>query len=70
MEEENKNIWNKKMDELTVKDAVVINLAIPAIAVGGIVAIGAAVNGYNAASSKFRKFKSNRQNKNLEIVKE
>lgn len=66
--DENKNIWNKKMDELTVKDAIVINLAIPAAAVAGVVGVGVVIEGYSRAASKIRQFKLNRQSDKLTVV--
>lgn len=53
MDEKN-NIWNKKMSDLTVKDQLVLSVAIPAVMVGGAVAVGAVVGAASDLSSKVR----------------
>lgn len=66
--EENENIWNKKTSDLTVKDVVIVNVALPVIVLGALAGAGAAVAGISAGVNKFREFRGNRTNK-LEIVK-
>ncbi len=65
--EENKNIWNKKMDELTVKDVIIVNVALPVFVIGGIAGAGAVVGGLNAAKDKFQQFRTTRKS-NLKVV--
>lgn len=60
--ENNKNLWNKTADELTVGDVVKINLAVPAIMVGAAVAIGAGITVFEKAANKIQKIKNNRTN--------
>ncbi len=64
--EENKTFWNKTAAELTVKDQLVVSLALPIIVVGGMVVTGAAFSAWDKASDKFKKIRSNRNNKNTE----
>ncbi len=66
--EENKNLWNKKMDELTVVDVLKLNVAVPIIMIGGAIAAGTVVVVSDKVVTKFRTVRENRKNK-LEIVK-
>ncbi len=66
--EENKNLWNKKMDELTVVDVLKLNVAIPIIMIGGAIAAGTVVVVSDKVITKFRTARENRKNK-LEVVK-
>jgi hypothetical protein len=64
--DETKNLWNKKMDELTVRDVVVMNLIVPAVMVGGVVVIGTVVNVGTKTKDKFQEILIARQIKKLE----
>ncbi len=64
--EENKTFWNKTAAELTVKDQLVVSLAVPIIMFGGVVVTGVAFSAWDKATDKFQKIRSNRKNKNTE----
>ncbi len=64
--EENKTFWNKTAAELTVKDQLVVSLAVPIIMFGGVVVTGVAFSAWDKATDKFQEFRSNRKNKNTE----
>jgi hypothetical protein len=66
--EENKNLWNKKMDELAVVDVLKLNVAIPIMMIGGVIAAGTVVVVSDKVITKFRTARENRKNK-LEVVK-
>lgn len=52
--EENTKIWDKKMDELTVKDTLLISATMPIVAIGIMVVAGAVVGGTSSLVGKFR----------------
>lgn len=66
--EETKSLWNKTVEEMTVKDHVIVAVAVPAAAVGSIVALALVAEGIDKARSKFRTIRENRKNKNTEIA--
>lgn len=63
METTESKLWNKKMDELTVKEVIIVNVALPIVVVGGLFTVSAAVGTVSKATNKFREFRTNRQNK-------
>ncbi len=67
--EENKTLWNKKMDELTVGEVLKLNLAAPIVMVGGMVATGVIVVVSDKIITKFHEVRANRKNKTIQVVK-
>jgi hypothetical protein len=63
MDEEKTHLWNKKMDELTVGDAMKLNGAVLAITVGGLFAFAGAVTVWEKSTSKFKQMKLDREAK-------
>jgi hypothetical protein len=63
MDEEKTHLWNKKMDELTVGDAMKLNGAVLAITVGGIFIIAGVAAGAEKFHDKFQQMKLNREAK-------
>jgi hypothetical protein len=55
--EEDKNLWNKTSEELTVGDIVVITALTPIIMAGGLVVVGAVLTAADKIVKKFRKTK-------------
>lgn len=53
--DEKTNLWNKKVDDLTVRDTVVITVATPIVMLGSIVIAGMVGNVGAAIFKKFRK---------------
>lgn len=66
--EETKSLWSKTVDEMTVKDHVIVAVAVPALAVGSLITMGVVLTGVDKARSKFRTFRENRKNNNTEIA--
>lgn len=52
--DETTKIWNKKLDDLTVGDSVILYLAAPIVMIGATVAATVAVNVIGNAMDKFR----------------
>jgi hypothetical protein len=57
--DESTKIWDKKTSDLTVKDQVLLSVAIPAIMVGGMLVAGAVLGAKEIAVEKFRSRKNN-----------
>ncbi len=67
--EKTTNLMSKKMDELTVADAVKLNLAIPALMIGSMVGVYAVVAVSEKTVNLFNKVRANRRMKNITVVK-
>lgn len=61
--EEQKSLWNKKADEITVGDAMKLNAAVMGICLGSIVAVAGAAVVWDKAALKFRQIKLDRKAK-------
>lgn len=66
MEETTKSIWNKTADEVTVKDQLIIAVAIPAVMAGGLLAVSAVAKTGEVVANKFKAFRANRKNETTE----
>ncbi len=70
MEEETKNLWNKKADELTVGDILKINASVPIFMIGCGIAAVAVVVVSDKITTKFRTIRMNRNLSKIEIVED
>jgi hypothetical protein len=70
MNEETKNLWNTKTSDLTVADALKLNVAIPIIMIGGVIAAGAVVIASEKVVSKFQTARTNRRLSKIKIVED
>ena len=61
MDEEDTNLWNTKMSDLTVGDNVKVVFATPIVMVGGMIAAGALVTGISAGMKRFQDWQTSRQ---------
>ncbi len=64
--ENNKNLWNKTTNELTVGDAVKLNVAALGIMLGGCVVFGIGISTWEALAANRSERKLRKQNKNTE----
>ncbi len=70
MNEETKNLWNKKTSDLTVADALKLNVALPIIMIGGVIAAGVVVVASEKVVTKFRTARTNRRLSKIKIVED
>jgi len=59
--DEDTNLWNTKMSDLTVGDNVKMTFMTPIIMVGGMIAAGALVGGIGAGMKRFQSWQLSRQ---------
>lgn len=65
MEENNeKSLWDKSVEELTVKETLVLNLALPAVMIGGVLVGAVAFDQAGKAKTKLKQKLAARKNKN------
>lgn len=65
--EESPSLWNKTANEVTVKDQVVLALVVPAIMVGGTLAIAAVSSGVNAVRTRIQRRKERLQENVIDV---
>ncbi len=70
MNEETKNLWNTKTSDLTVADALKLNVALPIIMIGGVIAAGVVVVASEKVVTKFRTARTNRRLSKIKIVED
>ncbi len=70
MNEETKNLWNTKADELTVGDILKINAAVPILMIGCGLAAGVVVVASEKVVTKFRTIRMNRNLNKIKIVED
>ncbi len=70
MNEETKNLWNTKTSDLTVADALKLNVALPIIMIGGVIAAGVVVVASEKVVTKFRTIRMNRNLNKIKIVED
>ncbi len=67
--EENKSLWNTKVNDLTVGDQIKVAAVAPIIVMAGMAAPLVVISVCSKTADKFREVRENRKNKNLEVVK-
>ncbi len=61
--EENKNLMNTNVSDLTVKEVLLVNLVAPIVMIGGVVIMGTLYGVGQTAVDKFKAVRENRKNK-------
>ncbi len=66
---ETKNLMNKKADELTVGDTLLVTAIAPILVIGTMAAAGGVIAVCSKTADKFKEVRENRKNKHLNVVK-
>ncbi len=66
---ETKNLMNKKADELTVGDTLLVTAVTPILAIGTMAVAGGVIVVCSKTADKFKEVRENRKNKHLKVVK-
>lgn len=70
MDEDTKTLWNKSTNDLTVGDAVKLNIVLPIILIGCVVTSCVVISVSSKVTTKFQTVRKNRRAKNNPIIEE